>query len=484
MTINVDYISVVRKNAYGFEYDEISINHSHQETLKRLDSMVKDDNMTACEMASYFASCFPIQNDFSYCYPNNYWDYNYGPSAGVFPEFVKKEEYSRALDSEKKKFKEALTNSGKYTSSEIDKEISNHIKRLISTAKEKFYEKSMHYVEAFDYYTLLRRLESDRSIKMFSTEVIGEYNPKATMTFKLTEDISFSLHTNFRFGNSSCFFMKMSYKGILLLFYSDYIKYYFANAIDIVRYTKQYSPQRECWPDALKMVVEYSNMAHRTPKRFEEEFVEGQLSDLLNGLRDIMSGHVSVKNHIATRFAQSPKYIGLRAISGSDIEVFGVYPNEMNLVFKSEKITGALDLLESMRAFTNISSKVEGTISEIKRMNEGFAPQINKALQEAESNLIDLNNKISALTAEENRLTALIEPYWAERSEFLASVNRTECPEPLKMFEEEHPDFVEYTKQKSIVVSERALLSREKNYRLLFRNRLQNCLEKISGYNF
>lgn len=483
MTINVDFIGIVRKSGDGFIYEELQIPRSHQETMERLKSMVEDDKMTACEMSVFFDAGFPIKNDFNYCYPNNYWDVNYGPSAGAYPEFTSRDDYQKVLDLEESKLREELTSDGKKTRDEIEAEVDKHIKRLIAVAKEGFYARCEYYLNAFDYSSLRKQINHDHSVKMYSTEVIGEYAPTSTMTFSLTSDISFSLHTNFRFGNSSCFFLKMCYKGVQLLFYSDYVKYFYANAVDIVRYTKHFDPLRENWPTALKFVAEYSTKANQTPGRFEEEFINGQVSILVNGLRDIMEGRVSVKSHIdnMTKFAQESKYIGLRTISGSDRAAFKVYPEEMDLIFKSEKITGALDLLESMKDFSSITSVVEGAISEIQVMNRTIAPRLEGSIREVESALDRLNRRIEYLTAEENRLTSLIEPYWAERAAFLEKVDRTICPEPLKKFEEDHPEYVKLSKDKESISAERVKLSQERTFRTSYRDRLQHCLDKVNA---
>ena len=481
MTTNVDYICVVRKSENGFEYDKISIPRSHQDMMKKLETMILDDRSTVCDMGALFDSSFPIKNDFNYCYPNNYWDVSYSSSSGVYPESIKEERYLNELKAKKEEYRNTLIKEGDKAPDEIEGIVSTKVRDWARDWKKGCFKRRQEYIYAFDYYSLLRQLEKDKSVKMYSTEVIGEYSPKSTMSFKISEDITFTLHTNFRFGNSSCFFLKMTYKGVQLLFYSDYVKYYFASALDIVRYTKRFNPLRENWEDALKIVADYSNKAQHNPRRFEEEFIDGQITELVHGLREIKGGALSVKSHIErmTQFAQQSLYIGLRTISGLEVSAYRLHPEDMELVYKTEKITGALDLLESMRVFTTVSSKVDSAIAEIQEMNRSIAPQILSAIDKIELELSSLNLKIESLTEDEIRLSALLEPYEAKRSSFLENVDRTKHPDPITEFENENPEYVELSKKKGKAMNEKWTLTQERDYRLSFKNSLQQCLDRI-----
>lgn len=473
-TTNVDYIGVVREVSNIFEYVELTIIRSHQDILQTTESMIKNESLTACDMSDYFSSCFPVKKDFNYCYPYSYNSIHYGDPGGFFPEFMNRNKYQNLLSELEKEHRIELDRLGWESKRNIRQE-------RIRKDKKAFWDKCQCYVFALDYYSLFKQLEKDRSIKMFSTEVVGEYSPKSTMEFKITKDISFSLHTNFRYGNSSCFFLNMSYKGIQLLFYSDYVTYYLANAVDIIRHTKSFEPKRENWPDALRMVAAYSTKAHQAPERFEVEFIGGQISEMLSGLRNIMKGQSSLKSHIdnMTRFAQTSKYIGLRTISDSDRASFLAFPQEMELVYKTEKITGALDLLESMKVFTSICSDVMEAISEIQQMNRSLAPKIVESIQMVESELADLNRRVKALTADEQTLASMIEPYLDERAAFLEKVDRDKCPEPLKKFDEDHPVFVQLSQRKDEVQARKLLLSLERDFRTSYRDRIQKCLDKV-----
>ena len=475
--INVDYIGVVREVVNGFEYEEMTIARSRQDILQTIESMIKDESLTACDMSDYFSSFFTIKKDYNYCYPYSYSSVHYGHSGGFFPEFMDRKEYQSFLSELDEQYRIELDRLGWESDRDIKRE-------RIKKDKISFAEKCKCYVFALDYYSLFKQLDNDKSIKMLSTEVVGEYSPKSTMEFKITKDISFSLHTNFRYGNSSCFFLNMCYKGIQLLFYSDYVKYYFANAVDIVRHTKSYEPRRENWPEALNLVASYSVKAHHTPERFEVEFIGGQISEMLGGLRNLMNGRTSLESLIdeMTRFAQKSSYIGLRSISASERASFLAFPKEMGLVYKTEKVTGALDLLESMRVFTSICSSVEEGIAEIQQMNRILAPQIVETVESVEAEIAVLKREVEVMAADEQALTSMIEPYLNERATFLETVDPEKCPDPLKKFDEDHPAYVQLSKRKDEVHAKRLLLSREINFRTSFRDRMQKCFDKIISF--
>jgi|GEM_PF-4414641 len=483
MIVNVDYIGVVKQNGNTFKYEEVPITHSHQDTLSQLKAMVNDDSMTACEMYTLFLSAFLGPVDLNYCYPNNYDDYNYGPSSGVFPTFFDRSVYNQVLDKKIYELHEDNVHAENGNNSDIEEGLIITRKNWITRAKYDYLSRCEDYIKAYDYYSLQEKLNSDKSIKMYSTEVIGEYSPQSTMSFKLTNDIAFSLHTNFRYGNSACFFLKMHYKGVQLLFYSHYVKYYYAIAAEVVRYTVQYYPRRENWSKALELIARYSNEANMNPERFEYEFIDNEIVQLIDGLRRIMGDQLFVQKYIEdlTTYVHESEYIGLRAISNSEIGEYKVHKIEMELMFKTEKITGALELLNSMKDFTSISPKVNDAIVEIQDMNRKLAPQIIEKIKELEAEIREMDIKIDSLSKEYERLGALLKPYYDERAVLIQSVDITKSPDLSNKYEEEHPVFVMLKNDCEKVFIEVFTLKKEQNYRISFRARMQRCLDNIKN---
>ena len=107
---------------------------------------------------------------------------------------------------------------------------------------------------------------------MYSTDTLGW----SDFTYKVTDDVTITIGTNFGYGQSSYFHLGLCYKGIDVLPYSFVTKYYYANMADIIRYTRLYEVKHDSWNVAFEFVERMANLATANPDAFiEETIVEG-----------------------------------------------------------------------------------------------------------------------------------------------------------------------------------------------------------------
>lgn len=77
-----------------------------------------------------------------------------------------------------------------------------------------------------------------------SKELIVAYSHRKTgwetVNFKAGNDFSFKFATNFGYGSSSYFFLLMTYKGIEIIPYSEWITYRFAGFAENIHYSEEF----------------------------------------------------------------------------------------------------------------------------------------------------------------------------------------------------------------------------------------------------
>ena len=234
---------------------------------------------------------------------------------------------------------------------------------------------------------------------MFSTEYIG----LKSFVYDINNDIQFSLHTNFCYGQSSHFVVNLTYKGINILPYSMAVTYYYANMVDIIRYTRMYEPCRSNWNIALDFVTKISNEAITNPSEFVHNWIINEIQMMMSGLK---------------RFADNPstafkgllknKSIGglstIRNKSNSEDYDYKIYPHEMEIAKQAEKISGALNFLTNLESLSQIFPEVSNNIQAIKDMNINLLPtfvknidDISKEVEQSRSLVTRLESKLEEL---------------------------------------------------------------------------------------
>jgi hypothetical protein len=108
-------------------------------------------------------------------------------------------------------------------------------------------------------------------------------------SFLITDDIEIKIHTNFGFGWSSYFYLGLTYKGIKILPYSFFVKYYYADRRDIARYTRLYSTEHESWNYAFNFVENVAEQAAEGDESFATEFIMNEVNEMVYCLRRILN---------------------------------------------------------------------------------------------------------------------------------------------------------------------------------------------------
>jgi hypothetical protein len=355
--MNKNYIGVVVKDRNGnLSYQREPISRDYEDLKARLGVMCKNSNRTLLDLQDEMCRVFnlnELNRYYGYCLP-----YNYSESyIGGVNLLYKYEEYQNKIEEKKRElektlqFKIRLVNNISYTKEQwIEKEIKEYAKEL----KSEYCKACLRFIDAYNFYKTKELVKGRENTVMFSTEDIGW----TTYEYPVNKDVVIKVHTNFGYGYVSYFFLNMKYKGVEILPYTAYIYYYNADAVQIMRHTRQYSTyDRDSWNLALNFAVEAANLAKDNPSEFINKWVINEIQEMYSGLVNYMNNPDAELEKFVQRGLYQIKFenglwnMSTNVFLGNDEVNYKLYKNEMSTVFKAEKITGALSFLENFNLY-------------------------------------------------------------------------------------------------------------------------------------
>ena len=123
------------------------------------------------------------------------------------------------------------------------------------------------------------------------------------------------------------------------------VKYYYANSVDLARYTRRYKVERASWKRTLDFVAKVANFAMREPENFVKVWVKKEILETVRGLREIVQlNRQTAPGYIGQFYNQdgeTPEYIKVRNITPDEQSQYKVYPWEMAMAWRAEKITSS-----------------------------------------------------------------------------------------------------------------------------------------------
>ena len=482
---NVDCICVAKHDGRELRYDEIDIQHKHEDVIEHLTEMSENDDVSPFDMLEYFKVVFPDGKYIEYHYPYSYSDQNYPFWSnnvrywfgGMFPVMeMDKEELEKKI----LKIQKEMYIPSSYSDFEKQEERAKKRREYVVSIKKSLLRRCKEYILAMEYAKLARELDNDPSVKLRSFERIGW----SFKEFKLSDDVEITLSTNFIYGNSSYFNVGIIYKGVQLVFYSNYVKYYYAKVVDIIGCTRKYIPERNNWRAAIKFLVENTNLAQKSPEEFCKSFIKTEVDNMMAGLRDFMQREDSVRRAVdycqnLSHAERISPYVGLRHVSGEDIKKYKLHPSEMETTFRAEKISGALDLLDSLRKFESLGVHVSEPIDEIVEMNKHLLPKLERLIQIVEEDIKNLDSKIEDSEIKISQLSESLKPFYEEIERLTEGLKYPETQKKRDEYDATHP---EYRKLKEIKIAEEKKyfqLKSDRIYRNNFMSDLKRSREKI-----
>jgi len=406
--INIDYIGVVTLNNAGrLEYKQVPIEKPFHDKMEEIKAMLENDNRTLMDLQDYFLRFVPQEASAQgydyvapYTYNSSFIESAFYPKIYTFTEYKQVLKEAENIATEKFLSKLDLKDVRSLTPTQ-QKDLLEFTESEIDAAKEllkkTFCRTVLRYMNAFWYYQTLKLVKANSQNKMFSTENLGW----TTFNYPISEDILFFMKSNFGYGSSSYHFINLSYKGIDILPYSALVKYRYVRIAEFFRYTRQYRPNRENWEVALDFVTETANLALKDATVFVSKWIANEIEEMIQGLEIISKEPQKALQDMIDHPEKDINFFYVRNADSSDKSDLKAFPSEISTIFKAEKLSAALELLEKLKNLEDAYPKVIEAIDRIKKLNVDFFP--------------NLKENISAIEMEIKRRETLLKPKIAER---------------------------------------------------------------------
>lgn len=469
--INFDYILALKSNDGILSIEIIDI--SRQDLLiDEMFEMYEDMHYDAEDMQrrARNSNC-TTGYIFPFCLGYSYYDSYIDEIA--FPEI--NEDYQKAILDKQNHI------SNCYKNGYIDyaNKLQSQLNTLIKESKEEYLKRILQYIYSYDYWNTLQRYKIKEKYKIFSSEIHGRFSYETVVN----DDLKILTRTNFCYGSSSYFHIIVKYKDIELLPLSEWVKYYHAGYNSIMRYTRSFFCQRESWKYAIEFLESFVNSAIENPFEFVKNDVLLEVNGLMTGLEEIFrmdekefEKRLDVK-HIDD---DDSRYIGIssaRHANDRERQHYKIKITESAMIYKMEKISGAIHFLNNLKSIATIIPEVEKSISRILELNKTIYPAIIEAIPPIELEIKSLSGELKKIERKHNQKEQQLD-YLIKRLEKIKDKSFA-CGKDTKQVEEE---FKFNNPQFEILSKEIDELWQEQNkYLTLIHNR-EEVNKRLSSY--
>ena len=251
--------------------------------------------------------------------------------------------------------------------------------------------------------------------------------------FSSTKNLDVQFKTNFGYGKSSYFYVKLRFKEIDIIPFSEWVLYRYINYRQIMHYSQSYELENEDWKTAMEYVRDAINLCVEDELKFIEKYIVTECQWLIKGLKAICN-------------VEKP----------SDQYSKRMTEKRDRMDYKGEKLSGSLNFITSIAEYESITS-VKKFINDLEQLCEDELPTL---LQEQGENIDDLIKAEKSLTIEEPKYEKIKYKYneisqkflplekLHERISIYGIIKNPDTPKNLqKLFEIKYHDFGEIKAQ-------------------------------------
>lgn len=237
-----------------------------------------------------------------------------------------------------------------------------------------------------------KKFKLDQNNLIFSHRIVG-WNE---FEYRLNDELSVNVSTNFSYGSSSYFFVTLKYGAIQIIPYSRLVLYRFVNVKQFIRHTREYYCYDSSWKLAIDFVRDASNdYVENGDQSFIANYVVRECEKLISILPEYLR-----TNEFRLSEALDGTYFG----SEEQFQTIKLEGYDLN-VFRGEKMSGALSFIDSLRELEQIiNSKVY--VECIEKCAVEVLPELSSAIS---SIPIDVDFAISQISISSSKLERLIE---------------------------------------------------------------------------
>jgi len=242
------------------------------------------------------------------------------------------------------------------------------------------------WTKAYSIQKKYRECYDNKQILFFSHRIAGWASPVC----KLDKELSAEYKTNFGYGRASYFYVKLFYKKIELIPFSDLVIYKYASFFEINQYTRKYELENEKWKPAMQFLAEAYNTLMISEDEFIQKYMFDELDKLTKGLTELLhNDHFKFGGgetlHFSVRY--DINHIEISRKENEKIEI---------TVLRAKKITNALDFIQKIKEYQHLV-KIDTTISQIENFNKSMKTILDNELLNTENEIQELEISISKI---------------------------------------------------------------------------------------
>lgn len=249
------------------------------------------------------------------------------------------------------------------------------------------------------------------------------------MLYPLSPDFVIEFDTNFGYGASSYFYLILTYKGLDIIPFSQWILYRCAGWKEIIRYSQAYDLQNYYWLTAMEYAQEAYNLSITDEQVFISRYIIGECEKMVNGLESMLINDKFKKYSLGGIYSEE------------------VYLKGHDLVeFRGEKISGALSFISKILEFEKIGS-FKNFINRIEICNKKIQPVLENEIVEITKELVPLVSEMTPLEIKYQESLSRYSSYSKEREELVHSLIKENGEHykywylPDNEFKEQHPGY-------------------------------------------
>ena len=394
--INFDYILALESKNGTLSIEKIDILR-HDSLIDEMFEMYENPHDDAGDMYRRARnSNWTTGYTFPYCLGHSYYDSYIDEIA--FPEI--NADYQRVINDKQNHI------SNCYKNGYIDyaNKLQSQLNAFIKKSKEKYLINILQYIYSYDYSNTLRQHKVKEKYKIFSSEIHGRFSYETVVN----DELKILTRTNFCYGSSSYFHIIVKYKDIELLPLSEWVKYYHAGYNSIMRFTRSYFCQRKSWKYAMEFLESFVNRAIENPDEFVKNDVLLEVNGLMAGLEEIfLMTEMEFEKRLDVKhiYDDDIRYIGIssaRHANDRERQNYKIKKTESAMIYKMEKISGALQFLNNLKTISTIIPEVESSISRIIELNKTIYPEVIEAIPPIELEIKNLSRELNKIERKYN----------------------------------------------------------------------------------
>jgi len=336
----------------------------------------------------------------------------------------------------------------------------------LSKLKLGIYERYELWCRAYAINLAYKMCIDDDKILTYSHRIKGWADP----IYQLTPNFSLELKTNFGYGSASYFYTRLKYKNIDITPFSDWVNYRFAQFNEIVRYSKSHILEQQSWYDAMSFTKDACNLSLSDEKGFVDKYIIGECESMVSGLEKILTNDEIQLKHSNEFYMK--KFVGHELV-----------------VFRGEKISGALDFISKILQFEGIAH-MSGFVKRIEKSNRKLYPYLVSEINFLEEKIINATQEKIDLIPEYDVLVQINQEYLSKkqylRSQMILSgqLDNTAPDSNIldKAFKLEEPEYDQFAEKYNIIRNKYNELSSTISTCSEYKNSIELSINKVNSY--